>query len=385
MKVLNIVLNNFINDSRVLKTSRTLASRGFSVTVIALHEPGLATTDLVDEIHIDRVVLKTRNWSKAKFVQLIKYFEFVLKVLLKYPDANYIHCNDLSTLPIGFMYKLLGRRVKIVYDAHEYETETLNLKGLRKRASKLLERALIKFADEVITVSDSIAGEYSRLYSIPKPSLVLNCPPYKEVDREDLFRKSLKISDEKKIFLYQGGFTDGRGIQILLEAFESIESDDFVLVCMGYGPLDKLVKDFEQRCKRIIYFPAVKPDVLLNYTASADFGILFYEDTCLNHRYCSPNKIFEYLMAGLPVITSNLFEMARLVNTHEIGVVASSNDKNGLLEAILNIQNKKYGDLVENVHKARKIYSWENQEIKIIEIYSKLSDEKILKKVGVHD
>ncbi|MPS32395.1 MULTISPECIES: glycosyltransferase family 4 protein [unclassified Salinivibrio] len=368
-KTANIVLNDFTNDSRVLKTSQTLKKLGFVTTVVAIHNDGLIEEESVHGVAINRIKLRSRPWSKSKPVQLIKYLEFLFRAVCRFRNADIIHCNDLNALPVGLLIKTFFKEKKVVYDCHEYETEIKGLSGVEKGIRRWLESFLIRYADTVITVSDSIAKEYQRLYSIDKPQLVLNCPRFFERSKEDLFRESLGIRSDQKIFLYQGGLSQGRGIELLLEAFSNLESDKSVLVCMGYGHLEDLIKEKAQLQSTIFFHPAVTPEVLLRYTGSADYGILFYEDTCLNHRYCSPNKIFEYLMAGLPVLTSNLFEMKRLVEEEGIGIVAEDNTVEGFKKAVEALLNQDYGAIQENVFKSRKKYCWEEQENVLKEIY----------------
>jgi len=112
--------------------------------------------------------------------------------------------------------------------------------------------------------------------------------------------------------------------------------------------------------------------VLLSYTSSADYGILFYEDTCLNHRYCSPNKIFEYLMAGLPVLTSNLYEIRRLVESEGVGIVAQENTVESFREAVIASLKQDYSAIQSNVFNARKIYCWEEQEKVLKAVYENI-------------
>ncbi|MBE0472500.1 MAG: glycosyltransferase, partial [Methyloprofundus sp.] len=163
LKIANIVLNDFTNDSRVLKTSRTLSDLGYSVTVVAMHKTGLLDQEVIGDIALDRIKLISRPWPKLKPIQFLKYLEYVVRAVWRYRKTDICHCNDLNSLPIGLLIKFLGKNVKVVYDCHEYETEINGLKGIQKALKKLLERFLIRFADEVITVSDSIANEYSRL------------------------------------------------------------------------------------------------------------------------------------------------------------------------------------------------------------------------------
>mgnify|MGYP001770751853 CR=1 FL=1 len=372
-KVTSIVLNNFKNDSRVLKENISLQKAGYEVQVVALHEEPLAEFEEVQNIPVHRVKLKSRGWSKQKLIQLIKYFEFIYKVVKQYKKSDIIHCNDLNSLPIGVIIKkFFNKDVKIVYDAHEYETELNGLKGIQKKLVKWLERKLIKYADKVITVSDAIADEYVKLYDIEKPSLVLNTPPYKEIQKKNIFRETLDILEDQTIFLYQGGLSRGRGIEILLEAFKTIDNENAVIVFMGYGPLESLIQNTSKEYKNIYFHQAVSPDILLDYTSSADFGISTIEDSCLSYRYCLPNKMFEYLMAEIPVIVSNLYEMKRLVELNNIGTVAKENTSQGLKEAIEEAVKLDKEELKTNIQKLKTIYNWEEQEKVLLDVYKDL-------------
>jgi glycosyltransferase involved in cell wall biosynthesis len=373
MNIVNLVLNSFVNDSRVLKTSKSLVKMGYAVHVVAMHEKELPVNEKLSNIKIHRIPLTTRNWSKRKLVQFIKLIEFIFRFTMSYRKEEILHCNDLSGLLVGCFCKATRPAIKIVYDSHEYAINDIpNQSSLSIKARYWLERFLIRFAVKVINVSDSIANEYVRLYNIPKPHLVLNCPVYQEQTKRNLFREKLSIRADQTIFLYQGGLSMGRGIELLLEAFSGLESDENVLICMGYGPLEGLIQEKAAQQNTIFFCPAVSPDVLLNYTSSSDYGILFYEDTCLNHRYCSPNKIFEYLMAGLPVIVSNLFEMKRLVETEGVGIVAHENTVEGFRQAVESSLQQNYASIQKNVFKARKKYCWEEQEKVLKVIYDAL-------------
>ncbi|BEE04074.1 glycosyltransferase family 4 protein [Aeromonas veronii] len=373
MKIANLVLNNFVNDSRVLKTSNTLLDSGYGVCVVALHDAGLKENETIRGVPVHRIKLVSRAWSKHKLIQVFKILEFIGRFVLRYRKLDVLHCNDLNGLFVGFCCKLTRPKIIIVYDSHEFAINDVPNQSARSiKLKKMLEGFLIKFAHSVINVSDSIANEYSRLYNIPKPHLVLNCPAYYEQPKRNLLRESLSIRSDQTIFLYQGGLSKGRGIELLLEAFSDLDSDRNVLVCMGYGPLEGLIQKKAQQQSTVFFHSAVTPDVLLNYTSSADYGILFYEDTCLNHRYCSPNKIFEYLMAGLPVLTSNLFEMKRLVETEGVGIVAEENTVDGFKKAVEASLNQDYDTIQKNVFAVRKKYCWEEQEKVLKEIYHAL-------------
>ncbi|MBU1667496.1 glycosyltransferase [bacterium] len=371
-KVTSIVLNNFKNDSRVLKENISLQNAGYKVLIVALHEEPLDEFDKVQGVDVHRIKLKSITWSKNLFMSMLKYMEWSYRIIKLYRKSDIVHCNDLSALPVGVAIKYFNKNVKIVYDAHEYETEVDGLNGMRKTLTKFFEKFLIKYVDKTITVSNAIANEYVRLYNIPKPSLVLNTPPYKEIEKKDIFREALNIQKDKTIFLYQGGLSGGRGIEILLDTFKLINDEKSVIVFMGYGPLENLIQEASKRYKNIYFHKAVTPDVLLDYTCSADFGILFYENSCLNHYYCSPNKMFEYLMAEIPVIVSSLYEMKRLVEDYNIGEVAFENTSRGLKKAIEKASNLDQEELHKNIQKVKEVYNWEEQEKFLLEVYGEL-------------
>lgn len=374
-KIVSLVLNNFKNDSRVLKESMSLQKAGYKVRVVALHEEPSDEYEIVQNITVHRIKLRTRSWSKHKLIQLIKYFEFAYKIVSRYKNNDIFHCNDLNSLPIGVIIKkFFNKNAKIVYDAHEFEiNDTPNESKYKIKIKYYLEKFLIKYADKVITVSDSIANEYAKMYGIEKPTLVLNTPPYKEIKKKNIFREALDIKENQTIFLYQGGLSRGRGIEILLEAFKTIESKNLAIVFMGYGPLENLIKEMSKEYENIYFHKAVTPEVLLDYTCSADFGILFYENSCLNHYYCSPNKIFEYLMAEIPVIVSNLYEMKRLVESNEVGVVAQENTPQGLKKSILEAVKLDKEKLKTNIQKLKTAYNWEEQEKVLLRVYEELN------------
>ncbi|MBL0687388.1 MAG: glycosyltransferase [Sulfurospirillum sp.] len=374
VKVANIVFNPFVNDSRVLKESISLAKNHYKVEVIAHGDKDLLEVEEKENFKIVRFNYLDRKVTKSKKDKLKIYLLWAKEVISYVKTFDILHCNDLNALPIAFIIKkFFNKNIKIVYDAHEYETETNGLSGLQKTLTKKLEKFLIKYADSVICVSNSIADEYVKLYNISKPALVLNTPPlYRNIIKQDIFRDTFNISKEKNIFLYQGGLGPSRGIEVLLDTFKSINNNKSVIVFMGYGTLETLIKDTAKEYKNIYFHKAVAPDVLLNYTSCADFGIATIENTCLSYKYCLPNKVFEYLMAELPVIVSNLYEMKRLVKNNNIGIVATDNTPYGLKDAIQKAILLDKNELNKNIKKVKNIYNWEEQEKVLLELYGEL-------------
>ncbi len=372
-KISCLVFNNFTNDSRVLKEAISLSSNGYEVEVIAHNDINTKKEEKTNNFTIKRVSFLDRK--TASFLTKINaYLQFIKESVLLAKDSYAIHCNDLNTLPIAYIIKKKhNKNVKIVYDAHEYETETNGLKGIKKRITKIAEMFFIKHTDKIITVSDTIANEYTKLYPfIKKPNLVLNCPPYSIVTKKDIFRKKYKLNDNATIFLYQGGLSSGRGIEVILDAFINTKNKNNIIVFMGYGELYSMIEKETKTNSNIYLHEAVSPDILLEYTASADFGISTIEDTCLSYKYCLPNKLFEYIMAEIPIIVSNLPEMKKIVLENEIGIVMKKNTSEELIKSLEKANNLDRKKAIKNLSLLKEKYNWKNQERELISLYKSL-------------
>jgi glycosyltransferase involved in cell wall biosynthesis len=382
MNNLHISLTDFQHESRVMKEARSIISHNVAdeVFIAALHEHGLEISEEIDKkINLWRFELTTRRLPKNTLAQLLKYLEFVIRVILFYRKRKIgmVNIHTLALLPLGVLLKYCYGSV-LVYDTHELETETMEYgtRRIRKKLSKLIEALFIKFVDQVFVVGESIADIYEKNYSIKRPTVLLNCPNYKPPPPNDVFRQKFNIDKEKTIFLYQGALSPGRGIEIILDAFKSTQGGDVVIVFMGYGVLENEIKAASDEFDNIFYHPPVVPEVVLDFTASADVGISLISNTCLSYYYCMPNKLFEYLMAGLPIIVSNMHDMANFVNQNNVGVVADDETATSLIKAIDCLHKMDISELESKILTTVKKYSWESQEIKMVAAYTKLLDNK---------
>lgn len=375
MENLHVVLNNFTHASRTLKQVRTIASLpGIdNVYVAALHKVKLKTKEKISEkIFLNRFKLRTRGLNKSLLFQVIKYIEFTFKILIFYrkKKIKIINVHSLSLLPLCYLFKLIYQ-TKLIYDPHELETESSNLQGFRKKLSKLIEFLLIKRVDHIFVVSENIADWYKKNYNIPRPTVVFNVPMASNKKNTNYLRNTLHLRKDQIIILYQGGLVAGRGINLLLEAFKKRTNDKVVIVFMGYGEFEKKIQSDSKLYNNIFFHEAVSPDMVLNYTASADVGIALIENTCLSYNFCMPNKLFEYAMCGLPVIVSNMIEMSNFVKTHQMGIIIKNDSVENVNFTIDKLLSLDLNKLKQNAKKAALANSWENQEKKMITIYQK--------------
>lgn len=373
MNNLHISLTSFKNESRLLKQANSLLvnTKISTVFVAALHEEDLKENESIkNNLLAHRFKLTTRRWGANIFVRLLKYIEFCLRVSLYYrkKDVEVINVHSLALLPLGVILKYVYK-AKLIYDTHELETESNGLTGGRQRLARIVESKLIYKADGVIVVCDSIGDWYEDKYKITRPTVVMNAPIYKEIGNHDKFRALLNIKKEHSIFLYQGLLSPGRGIELILEAFKKVEPNN-IIIFMGYGVLQNLIEEYSKESPNIIFFPAVSPDAVLEYTASADVGIALIENTCLSYYYCMPNKLFEYAMAGVPTIASNMKEMATFIENNKVGVVIKELNVACMTEAINDISKLDLKELRANCDSASRNYAWNIQEAKMLAGYS---------------
>lgn len=380
MHNLHISLTEFRNESRALKETQSLVNAGVfsSIHIAALWSEGLAEHEtLKDRISLDRFKLASRQYKKNLFFQAVKYIEYCYQVFIKHRKNNIkvVNIHTLSLLPLGVILKH-SYGATLVYDAHELETETHDLNGIRKILAKKLEKLLIRSVDLTIVVSEPIADWYQTTYGIRRPVVVLNTPPFiRQPEPSNYFREQFNIAPDQVLFLYQGGLTKGRGIELIIEAFKSRKDDKAVIIFLGYGQLEKHIILAQQNSNNIFFHPAVQSNQLLSYTVSADVGVHFIENTCLNHYYCLPNKLFEYTMVGLPVIVSNMQEMQQFVNQYALGIVAEEPTPEAINQAIDRLLAMDLSQLKNNARQAAIQHSWEVQEKKMLSAYRTLLEK----------
>ncbi|CAB1063929.1 hypothetical protein D1BOALGB6SA_8714 [Olavius sp. associated proteobacterium Delta 1] len=377
---LHVYPTNFTHESRMLKETKSLAESGLfsKIFIGAIWDQNLAELEYLDKTrNVWRVKLLSRKLPGGSLWKALKLLEWQLKIFFKFrkEKVSIFNSHALSVLPLGLLFKSFHGS-KLVYDTHELETET-QMSGFRKRMSKLLERITIPYTDLLVVVSDSIAGWYKNEYGLNDVHVIRNIPyQVKEEDRScNVLKKEIGIPDEEMLFIYQGNLGKDRGIELILEAFSRVDRQKHI-VFMGFGALENRVKEYEKKFNNVHFHPPVIPDDVIYYTNSADVGVHLIENTCLNHYYCLPNKVFEYIMSGLPLIVSDFPEMGRVVDSGGCGwkVDVEMNTLVSLIDRIswndISVKRIKCLDL-------RKRIGWHTEEKVLLHIYRKLVEQTI--------
>ena len=353
--------NDIATDNRVNKVALLLLSLGYQVHWVGRVLPGSADLNLPYETSRMRLVFKSGGLFYIEFQ--IRLF---LKLLINRPQM--LLSNDLDTLLPNFLISRLFR-IPLVYDSHEYFCGVPEIQGRWVKKVWLgLERFMFPRLDHVWTVNESIAQLYESDYG-KRPRVFRNISPVPSVEK--VSRKSLGLPEQGMIAINQGsGMNVDRGLEEALEAIS--EMPDWRLLLVGSGdaiPALKLKVQARGWSDKVIFVGRVPYATLLQYTRCADVGLSLDKDTNINYRFSLPNKLFDYLHCDLPVVTSKVVEVAKIVEEFGIGLTVNPEDIDVLRESIAAVAASKDSYRLA-LEKARKVLTWEKEQVPLRAFYA---------------
>lgn len=373
----------------------SLAQDGFDVEMVCLAPqsaparpdapvPGLRSTRLrIRSRHLFHRLFGPAPVRALAAVQYVtSYVEFVTRAVIAAlrSDADVYEANDLPPLLPALIAGRL-RRKPVVYRAHELWSEATA--EVRFAAFwRFMERVLVPRCDYVVTPEENRSRIYEIELGARRPPLTIrNCPPYRPPLestrlRDDLRRRGI---DGSTIVLYQGLVHSMRCIEEIAEASRSF-AEGIVLVIMGTG-YDKWANPTTALAgyERIVVLPPVPYEQLLPYTASADIGILLYRNDCRNNFYCAPNKLYEYMMMGLPIIAPNYPGMMA-VEADDVGRTVDPASPQSIAGAVNRLAADAEGRArmrANGLRLSKDRYNWTLQSAPLLELYRSLSDARV--------
>jgi|TARA_R100000049_G_C1957764_1_gene121257 glycosyltransferase involved in cell wall biosynthesis len=292
-------------------------------------------------------------------------------ILANFENIDLIHCNDFDTLPIAAFLKE-KYRCKLVYDAHEYWPHSLTTDPHKKNNFfQFLERNFISKADAVCTVNPLLAKEIGLVYSLNHVHSILNAEPWSDLSYS--FEEK-----EKLVFLYQGNFAPDRGLEEVIKAWSILNPENAILQLRGPDSpsKEKVINQVNQFNIKNVEFPdAVSEHKLVTEAKKADIGIIPYKPVNINYKLCCPNKLSQYLHAGLVLLVNDLDFVASVVKEGKVGFVYQSDDIESICSAISKIISNKH---ILNDYKKRSIllakekFNWQIEGEKLIKIYEEV-------------
>jgi glycosyltransferase involved in cell wall biosynthesis len=362
-----------VHDGRVLREAGALADAGHDVVVVHLPSGDEGEVRGGFRLRSATPPAWTRRLPRTLW-RIIALASIARGARAERPDV--VHANDIATLIPGYLAaRLSGAR--LVYDTHEYAVGVPYRKAVWAWLAATIERLLIRRCDAVITVSDGIAERLQVRYGLERRPTVLrnvpDLPPPASGVAPDL-RDRLGIG-EAPLVLHQGAVADGRGGGNLVRAVGRIDSSHLLFLGADGAFADGL-RELGREVGldgRLHFHPPVALAKLLSYTAQADVGVSLLEDTCENHRLALPNKLFEYLAAGLPIVVSDLPEMSRLVAERGVGWTTDPGDPADIARALeLALEEGEDPALHERIRAAAAELNWPRERSRLTELYERL-------------
>lgn len=390
--VLFAMTGNLYRNSRALRQVEALAETGRSVRVLHLvrrTERGLGERDLPPGVRVRDLrrpagsgprffwrVHRTFREAAGGFAPRV-YHASDLYVLPALADA----ASGTSPASTRSESEPGAREPALTFDSRELYPYVASTSGRPwvRWFWKAVQHRYLPRTDAVFTVSESIAEHLAERYAIPDPILVPNAPPRTKVEPAGRLRALAGLEEDVPVVLHQGSMQKDRGCGRLVRAAEGLEEG--AIVFLGDGPergrLEDTVRERGLR-NTVRFVDRVPPHELLSVTADADAGVSLLRDTCPNHRYALPNKLFEYLMADLPVVVTDLTEMGALVREFDVGRVVPVDDTEALGEMLRGLLGdpEERGRLSGNAAKVFEVYSWERGRARMMDAFDSLLGEE---------
>ena len=372
---IHIYPSDITSESRMMKITASLVTFGFfqKIWLIGVLSPSTAPEQTID-VHrtiyrFPRAAHITQSSTLTKLLATWRWSWSVWKFLRGQRIAC-INCHSLPVLPLCVALKFRHKAV-LVYDTHELETETSVSRGVRKKLAKLLEHILIPFADITFVVGAMIADWYRDTYAMKRPYVVRNVPDQKSAELLPRAASSLRVrlglGDDALIVLYLGKLSVNRGIERLLDVFSQI-TNPVHLVFMGDGQLTQMIAHYSTLHPTIHYLPPVPMAEVVAYARGADMGVSVIDHSCLSYTYAMPNKFFEYLQAGVPVLIGDMPEQREIIEQYKAGWLLPENDE----EAVFFINGLTLADVREKQRNAEAIageFTWAKEAQVLKEAY----------------
>ena len=365
-RIIISVNNDVVNDQRVLRTAGTLSREGYEIQIVGRWlKNTISNPDDIFKVHRFRMIFHSGPLSYACFNVRLFFFLLLRKSVLYFS-------NDLDTLPANYLVSRI-KQIPLLYDSHEYFTEVPELIGREKtrRIWLKIERAILPRLKYSCTVNHSIAKIYEEKYSISM-GVVRNLP---ELNNSEIAAENIPGSDGKQIIIYQGVLNMGRGLDHLIESMQFVTNALCLIVGDGpeYSRLSGLIRTYKVE-EKVKLIGKMSPLELKGITLQADLGVSIEENMGLNYYYGLPNKIFDYIHAGVPVLASPFPEMKNLLDEYGVGETLISREPSQIGKQINSIlgnttMNNKWK---KNLEIARKELCWQNEEVKLIDLLSKI-------------
>ncbi|WP_107037361.1 glycosyltransferase [Brumimicrobium mesophilum] len=366
-RIIVSVTNDLYTDQRVHKVCSFLHENNYEVLLVG------RKLENSQPINDRTYAIKRFKLLFTKGALFYANYNLRLFFFLIFNRFDVLLSNDLDSLLANYCAHKIKGKSRLVYDTHELFTEVPELTA-RPKVRKVwlkIEEWIFPNLEAVYTVNESIATIYSKKYNknvrivrnvskLWKPKMILS-------------KSELNLPEDKNIIILQGsGINVDRGAEEAVLAMKEIENALFLIVGSGdVIPELKTMVSENYLEEKVRFIGRVPYDTMMNYTFHADIGLSLDKDTNSNYKYSLPNKIFDYIHTTTPVISSDLVELKRVINKHDVGRIIPEHSAKGVAKAINSILNDPalLKTLKDNCKKAAEIENWEEESKVLEEVY----------------
>lgn len=406
MRILMLSPDAQMIDRRILQEASSLQRAGHQVTVLSGFE--CAAPDAYEQDDGTIVKRYVFDWTDLRKLRLLRRYGRlgrlawplvrVASKLLGLPGAfeafvaakalehqfDAVHVHDFPLLRVAVRIAHL-RGVPLVYDSHEFYPVQSCFTKKQQRKFLAVERANIRRCDHVITVNPYIAQMMGRTHDVPEPTVILNActlestlTPKQTPDARRAARLEQGLPLDAFIFVYQGWISSERNLESMIEAMRSV-SESAILLIIGYGAHVESLKNLAQTLgvsNRVIFFGRIESAQLPAITKLCDAGIIPYSAVDEMHRYCSPNKLFEFIGAQIPIVAADLPYLRDVIDGQKIGWLCDTESPQALAHAMTTalVALKNGETMQDNLHRAAATFNWSVEEKKLFKIYDELQN-----------
>lgn len=395
-----VVRNGVTHDARVLRAAATLRRAGFDALIVGvITDTARERRSLQEQIPIVRIDAGVRltdrarglmgaagresarapasevargpvgaiSWRRrlARLARTAAYYRRAIGVVLRARPAI-VHANDYNTMWVAVAAKCLAGS-RVVYDAHELWPDR-NGRWEARWWLLACEALFVRVADAVVTASPGYADCMARRYRIARPAVVRNIP-----DVRPGTPGAAASTQAPPRVVYAGGLLRGRGLEQTIDALPHVPSVELTLIGPGSASYVAELRDRAARAgvaDRVEFREPVPPADLIDALRGAELGLSIIQPVCLSYELTLPNKVFEYLAAGLPVLVSDLPVMAAFMAEHRVGEAVAPGDPRAIAAAIARLTAPGAARaLRQRVAAAAGELTWERERERLLAAY----------------
>ncbi len=382
MQILILSDTEFTNDPRIIRQAEALMCHGYQTTVLCLNHPQKPEKGSVQGVEYLRFYdsrihdIKQREYHRAIATEICKQFNF-----------SVIHCHNEALLHIAVLIKRKTGR-KIIYDSHElFHAWPLNIGSgglwLRLKSNVVRQMAVwrekrnSRHIDYCITVCDSLADNLKQYFSLQKrPVVIRNIPAYPgDIVKTELLRKKFSIDNDTKILVFIGAhiYKNSLNLEQVIDEIRAMPNLALVFICADDSGKKAIENHaIQSGANNVFFHPLIEPHEISSYLASADVGLVpTWNKKDLSYWYALDNKLFEYILAGIPVLATRQPEYVKIVEQYSVGICVNPDLNGDYRRGLIDILNNYQYYIEKNKH-IRKKLNWENEVETFIDFYKQI-------------